>query len=92
MSKKYKPCCENRCLVHGCETKEYGGCYCLCRLKDAENHCIGLLEGTHFRQGGGIIYVPGRMIPLEGPEKISVENELIMIRSKIKAFENENEE
>lgn len=87
MKKKYKPCCSKTCLVSGCETNELGGCYCVCRLVDAENTCLGLLEGKFFRQGGGIIYIPGRLVPLVGPEKEETEKELIIIRERLKSYE-----
>ncbi len=85
---KYKACCGKRCMVFGCETKEHGGCYCLCRLKDSENQCIMLLEGKSFRHSGGIIYQPSRIpIPLEGNEKEEEEKTLTMIRNRIKEYE-----
>ncbi len=39
---KYKPCCQKRCLVHACEIRASGGCYCVCRLMDH----IRMLERT----------------------------------------------
>lgn len=85
---KYKPCCNARCLVGGCKTQESGGCYCLCRLKDAEQTCLRLLSGECYRFGPGIIYKPGRIAtPLEGDEKEKTECELYEIRERIKTYE-----
>lgn len=85
---KYKPCCDTRCLVGGCKTREDGGCYCVCRLKDAESSRLSLLEGRSYRFGGGIIYEPGRTpVPLEGKEEQETLNELMNIRKKLKEYE-----
>lgn len=85
---KYKPCCDKRCGVSGCKTKEDGGCYCLCRLKDAKSTMLSLLDGTSYRWNGGIIYEPGRIkIPLDGLEKQNARKELEKIIEKIKTYE-----
>jgi hypothetical protein len=84
---KYKGCCGKRCMVHGCKIKDSGGCYCVCRLKDAENQCLNLLDGQSYRQNGGIIYVPGRYQPLEGDERKETETQLENIRSRLKEYE-----
>jgi hypothetical protein len=39
---KYKPCCGRRCLLANCQTRDNGGCYCVCRIKDN----IEILEST----------------------------------------------
>lgn len=84
---KYKPCCNRRCLVNGCEIKDKGGCYCVCRLKDSENQCLNLLDGQSYRENEGIIYVPGRYQPLEGKEKQEIEMALEQICSKLREYE-----
>lgn len=85
--KLYTPCCNTVCLLGNCETRENGGCYCVCRLKDAESSCISLLEGKSYRKNGGIIYEPRRIpIPLVGEEKNQVEDNLKTIRERIKSY------
>jgi len=42
---KYKPCCGSRCLLGYCETRENGGCYCVCRLIDHIHTLEGLING-----------------------------------------------
>lgn len=85
---KYKPCCDLRCLLSKCETRDCGGCYCVCRLKDFEKSCLSLLEGRSYRSSGCIIYEPGRTpIPLEGEEKEKVLADLEHIRNKLKTYE-----
>ncbi len=90
---KYKPCCSSRCLLGTCETRDNGGCYCVCRWKDAESTCISLLEGRSFRHGGGIIYEPNRIpVPLKGDEKDQISQQLEAIRERLKKYETPNDE
>lgn len=89
---KYKPCCGRRCLLSKCATRDQGGCYCLCRLKDREGTILSLLAGRFYRRCGGIIYDHNRKpIPLEGEERDRVLKDIEAIRAKIKTYENENE-
>lgn len=55
---KYNPCCDKRCLVHGCQIREEGGCYCLCRLMDHLSQIKSASLGHTIYQGGGIIFYP----------------------------------
>ena len=55
---KYKPCCDRRCLVHGCEIREKGGCYCLCRMFDSISSLESVLQGNTILSEGGQIYYP----------------------------------
>lgn len=89
---KYKPCCGRRCLLASCKTREAGGCYCLCRLKDMEGSLISMLKGHSYRCGPGVIYQPGRNVPLEGEEKEKVIQDLEKVRQMFKKYERENEE
>ncbi len=90
---KYKNCCDRSCLLSHCETRNNGGCYCVCRLKDAENTCISLLEGKSYRSGVGIIYEPGRHKPLtEGEEKEKTLQQLANIRMRLKEYEIPNDQ
>lgn len=41
---KYKPCCGRRCLLGNCETRESGGCYCVCQLVDHINTLEQLIK------------------------------------------------
>lgn len=85
---KYKTCCARRCMVHGCDTKDNGGCYCLCRLKDREHTLLSLLDGTSYREKGFIIYEPGRIkTPLGGFEKDNATKDLDEVRKRIKEYE-----
>lgn len=88
---KYKPCCSRRCMLGSCATREAGGCYHTCGLVDAEKTCLSLMEGTSYRQKGGIIYIPGRLVPLEGDEKAEIENQLANIRERLKEYEINDE-
>lgn len=55
---KYKPCCEIRCLVHGCKTREQGACYCICKLHDSISHLESIIEGRTLYDGIGFQYIP----------------------------------
>jgi hypothetical protein len=84
---KYKPCCGRRCPLGNCETREEGGCYCLCRLKDAESSYLSLLAGSSYRYSGAQIYVSGKTFPLSDDEKKEYHSGLEQIREKIKDYE-----
>lgn len=84
---KYKPCCDSVCLLSYCETREAGGCYCVCRIKDSESSLISELKGETFRQREARVYVPGRGIPLEGDVEEKVLEELQKVREKLKEYE-----
>jgi len=83
-----------RCGVGGCKTRESGGCYCLCRLKDRESMLLSLLDGTSYRINDGVVYEPGRIpTPVRGFEKDNTLKELEQVREKIKSYklaESEN--
>lgn len=53
---KYKPCCGYVCLNAICETRDAGGCYCVCRKVDAINRLKDTIEGTLV--GRGCVYIP----------------------------------
>lgn len=90
---QYTLCCNSVCLLGNCKTREAGGCYCVCRLKDAESSCISLIEGKSYRKNGCIIYENGRIaIPLEGKEKEEVEEQLKNIREILKRYEKETKD
>ena len=55
---KYKPCCGKRCMVLGCETKEQGACYCICRMHDQISHLESIIEGSTLYDGIGMQYIP----------------------------------
>ncbi len=85
---KYKPCCGRRCLLGSCETRESGGCYCLCRLKDHENTLNDLLSGKVFQKDVGIIYIPNKtQIPLTGEEREEIIKKLEKLKIKLKEYE-----
>lgn len=69
---KYKPCCDKRCMLFDCETREDGGCYCLCRLKDFEETLASLIE-------------EGR---IEGKDGIAHAVRLKRVQEEIKKYEN----
>lgn len=54
---KYKPCCNLYCLMLNCETRENGGCACVCKIKIQENLLNGHINGTIFFINGASIYV-----------------------------------
>ena len=85
--KKYKPCCDLKCLNGRCETRENGGCYCLCRMIDRESSLLLALEGALSRKEGYSIYVPGRYIEVSQDEKNKLTKELYQLREKIKKYE-----
>jgi hypothetical protein len=88
---KYKPCCGKRCMLGNCKTREDGGCYCLCHLKDHEAMILSLLDGTSKRYGDGIIFNPNvEAIPLEGDEKEKTQEELEKVKLQIKEYEVSN--
>ena len=58
LATKYKPCCNNRCLLFFCETREAGGCYCTCRTKDYISHLQSIIEGQTLYDGNCFIYIP----------------------------------
>ncbi len=86
---KYKPCCDNRCMVAGCTTRENGGCYCVCRLKDFERSLLSELSGNTIRFGAGMISRPGKFEPLKGEEKENIDKQLEVIRQRLKKYEEE---
>lgn len=55
---KYKPCCEKRCMVAGCEAKEQGACYCICRFIDSMKNLESVIEGKTLYDGIGMQYIP----------------------------------
>ena len=55
---RYKACCNTTCLVSRCETREAGGCYCVCRLVDQIHNLEQVIEGVVV--GLGCIYLPSQ--------------------------------
>lgn len=55
---RYKACCGATCMVAGCETKDAGGCYCVCRLMDAKNSLEMIIDGKMLTYRGGQIWIP----------------------------------
>lgn len=55
---KYKPCCNRRCMVAGCEHKEQGACYCICRFIDSMKHLESIIAGRTLYDGVGMQYIP----------------------------------
>lgn len=53
---KYKPCCDGRCGVYGCESKDQGACYCCCRLLDNIAAMQDIIDGKARFEGDCIIY------------------------------------
>lgn len=43
---KYKSCCNRRCLLANCVTRESGGCYCVCSIMDHILTLEDLINGT----------------------------------------------
>lgn len=83
---KYKSCCNIKCALAHCETREQGGCYCVCRLKDQENQLQSLIAGQMYEQDGCIIYRPERSC--EPPDnKCILEKRLKAIRLQLKKYE-----
>jgi hypothetical protein len=86
---KYNPCCDRRCLVYGCKTKETGGCYCVCRLIDAKNDYERILEDNEFTvQEVGIIHFPREIYPICEETKQKNLKNLEDINRRIKEYEN----
>lgn len=56
---KYKPCCGRRCLNFTCETRENGGCYCLCRLIDYIHTLEDIIHDRGVIKYGRIYLLPG---------------------------------
>ncbi len=54
----YKPCCGRTCLLGGCDTRDAGGCYCVCRLIDGINMHKKLLAGKAVYSDGAIAWGP----------------------------------
>lgn len=76
------------CGLGNCATRDAGGCYCLCRLKDGKSMLLSLLDGTSCRINGCVVYEPGRIrTPLGGFEKDNALKELASVREKIKTYE-----
>ena len=85
---KYKSCCKRSCLLYSCETREAGGCHCVCQLKDQESILERLLSGRMRKEGACITFVPGREeVPLEGMEKEDTQERLDECRKKLKEYE-----
>ena len=53
---RYKPCCQKRCLLANCETRDAGGCSCVCDLVDVIHNLEMVIEGIIV--GQGCIYFP----------------------------------
>lgn len=87
--KKYKPCCDLRCIRSFCPTRDLGGCNCVCRLKDAERNCLGILDGTLINCGiYGFTYNPNVIpVPLVNEEKEKILNQIKNIQDKLKKYE-----
>ena len=98
---KYKPCCDRRCLKHGCITREEGGCSCLCSLFDHLHSLKRVQEGYIIKVGIGEIYYPNLDMAREMadrlPEKDKSENQKYLesiparmkeIEDRIKEYEN----
>jgi hypothetical protein len=98
---KYKPCCDRRCLKHGCTTREQGGCSCLCGLFDHLHSLKRVQEGYIIKVGVGEIYYPNLDMAREMadrlPEKDKSENQKYLesiptrmkeIEDRIKEYEN----
>lgn len=83
---KYKPCCAKRCLLGNCETRDSGGCYCVCSLKDLESSLISQLSGNSFRKGDAIIYIPGHLTEVSEEEKNKIQQELQLVRDKLRKY------
>lgn len=58
MNVKYKPCCNTRCCVHGCELKDSGACICICSLADTIHRLKSVIEGKMLYDGKGFQYIP----------------------------------
>ena len=85
---KYNGCCDKVCALGYCETRELGGCYCLCRLKDKEVMLLSLLDGSSYRVEDAVVYRPGIIpTPVGGFERINVLKELERVRERIKTYE-----
>jgi hypothetical protein len=78
-------------MLGGCKTRDSGGCYCICKLKDFESSLLSQLKGNTVRFGAGTIYRPGDFPPLEGEEKEKVEKQLAEIRARLKKYEVNSE-
>jgi hypothetical protein len=84
---KYKPCCGTRCLLGNCDTREAGGCYCVCRLVDAKHSCEKVLDGSMFVKNNALIYVPGHYTDLTEEERANALHDLEEINLKLKDYE-----
>ena len=85
---KYKRCCGRMCLLYSCKTREEGGCYCLCSLKDYESSLLSLISGHSYQINGCIIFEPNRKpIHLEGKDLLDKQELLENVRMKIKEYE-----
>lgn len=45
-------------MVLGCETKEQGACYCICRIHDKILHLESIIEGSTLYDGTVMQYIP----------------------------------
>ena len=89
---KYKPCCGTGCLVGGCRTREAGGCYCVCRLKDREQTLQDLIYGKCYRRNGVIVYEAGiEKVPVHANDRRLALAELEKVRERLKKYEIEEE-
>ncbi len=52
---KYKPCCDIRCLLNDCKTKQQGACYCLCELFDHISTVQDAINGDAIYYKSGIV-------------------------------------
>jgi hypothetical protein len=78
MKKIYKPCCESTCLLGKCDTREAGGCYCICRLVDRINglkRCINPGENGRdiYYSTGAAIYYPTKELFEQAHKALSPE-------------------
>ena len=87
MNIKYKKCCDKICALRLCETRESGGCYCLCRLKDLEQDLMDELEGSSYRCCEFIVRDPRREGTLSESEKEKRLKALESVRERIKCYQ-----
>ncbi len=85
---KYKPCCNTVCMVHGCESREQGACYCCCRLLDHIDNMHQIINGKAFFKGECIVY-PGfdkhRFTPHANDIEVAKE-QLVKLQEKLKDY------
>lgn len=85
---EYKPCCDRRCLVHGCKIREKGGCICLCSLFDHMSSLESMEKGNTILYGIGNIYYADIEKAKELFDRLSEDEKKRNLHARLNAKEN----